>query len=67
MLEMWGSPALPVAPFMDKGVICWVFPRAYRPATRPREDLDALTLRLVISLTLSCNGGALARCEKGLP
>ena len=58
-----GSPALPVAPLQKKGVLCWVFPRATRPACLPRVSCSTLGVFCETGHILSCDGGALVLCS----
>ena len=58
-----GSPALPVAPLQIKGVLCWVFPRATRPACLPRVSCSTLGVFCETGHILSCDGGALVLCS----
>ena len=58
-----GSPALPVAPLQKKGVLCWVFPRATRPACLARVSCSILGVFCETGHILSCVGGALVLCS----
>ena len=58
-----GSPALPVAPLQKKGVLCWVFPRATRPACLARVSCSTLGVFCEAGHILSCDGGALVLCS----
>ena len=59
-----GSPALPVAPLQIKGVLCWVFPRATRPACLPRVSCSTLGVFCETGHILSCDGGASVLCSQ---
>ena len=58
-----GSPALPVAPLQIKGVLCWVFPRATRPACLARVSCSTLDVFCETGHILSCDSGALVLCS----
>ena len=71
MMAVQGSPALPVAPFVERGNLlgfssslpaCCSAAKPSSPSCRARSFFDYILVRI-----LSCNGGALALCPHAAP
>ena len=63
MMLRCGESGPPRCPFTEKGVLCWVFPRATRPAYLTRDSCFKLGVFCETGHILSCDGGASVLCS----